>query len=91
MHTVEAVGAVALGGGLAGALITGFVLYLANHVSSPFRTPRRPVLHGIGRNETLYFARYNDRYVAVTRVAFYITTVAGVVGLILLVVGLVGS
>lgn len=90
MHTAEVIGAVALGGGFAGALITGFVLYLANHGVQPVPNPS-PWRRRRREERDAYLARYNERYIAVTRVAFYVTAVVGGVGLILLVFGLVRS
>ena len=90
MHAVETVGAVALGGGFAGAAVAGFILYLAGHGVPPVPDPGWPEA-SLREDHEAFIERYNARFVSVTRVAFYLLAGVAVVGLILLVVGVVLS
>lgn len=90
MHTLGAVGAIMLGGGFAGSVLTGFVLYLASHGVSPAPNPARPGSVMDTPERRAFFDRYNARYVAVVRVAFRVFLPVGVVGLVLLIIGAIG-
>lgn len=90
MHTLEAVGAVMLGGGLAGVAMTGFVLYLASRGVPPTPNPAAPGSARDTPERRAFFDRYNARYVAVVRVAFRVLLTVGTIGLALLVVGAIG-
>lgn len=68
MHTLEAVGASMLAGGFTGAIVTGFVLYLARHGVQPAPNPTRPGSANDTPERRAFFARYNARSVAVVRV-----------------------
>lgn len=90
MHLLEAVGACLLGGGFAGAVMAGFIVYLAGHGVRPVPDPAP---RGSARDtpeRRAFFDRYNARYVAVSRVACRVCLAAGVVGLVLLIIGAVG-
>lgn len=89
VHTLEGVGAGVLAGGLTGAVITGFVLYLARHGVQPAPNPTRPGSANDTPERRAFFVRYNARSVACVRVACRVSLTAAVVGLVLLIIGAV--
>ncbi|WP_375478749.1 hypothetical protein [uncultured Jatrophihabitans sp.] len=89
MHTLEALGAGMVGAGFAGAAITGFVQYLATHGVPPTPNPAPPGSARDTPERRAFFDRYNARYVAVVRVACRTLLAAGIVGIVLLIIGAV--
>ena len=87
---METLGAVLLSGGFTAAVISGFVLYLANHGVDPVPNPTPPGAPNRAEREA-HFQRYNARYVTVTRIVFRIASAVGVIGLLTLLVGVAGS
>lgn len=90
MRVVDTGGAIGLSAGFTAALIGGAVLYFAAHGVRPVPNPSPP---GAPRDadRDAAFERYNERYIAVTRVIFRTALVVGVVGLSLFVVGAVAK
>jgi hypothetical protein len=90
MHKLEAVGAGMAGGGFAGAVWTGFVLYLATHGVPPAPNPIPPGSVRDTPERRAFFNRYNARPVVIVRVACPVFVAVGVVGLVLLIIGAIG-